>query len=426
MPPRPTHICLFEDQGAPQFAPLVYFRPVYNLRCGIVSLKEKVLARFPRAKVTLQCRAALAGYMRHRNPGVLVNEIPTDRCLFINGRVVADDRLPRQLAARATGDIVFVNGETVIAAWLSGTNLRRIGRAFDRCLTPEDFAGIPRAEVDVRTVSHLWEIVHLNGDQIVADFQLLTKGRRTPVSLSSLRRKGVQVLGAEVFVEFGTTIKPGTVLDAEEGPIYLGRDVRVFPQATIMGPASVGDRSWVKVNAQIYPKTTVGPVCKVGGEVESSIIHGYSNKQHHGFIGHSYIGAWANLGAGTTNSDLKSNYGLVRVMTASGAVETGEQFVGLMLGDHSKTAINSMFNTGTIVGVCSNIFGFGFPPKYVPSFSWGAAGETLTTFGIDRAIEMARRVMARRSIDLLEVEEKLFRTIFDLTADERRQRGMPN
>jgi UDP-N-acetylglucosamine diphosphorylase/glucosamine-1-phosphate N-acetyltransferase len=427
MPASPEHICLFEDLGVHRFAPLVYFRPVYNLRCGIASLKEKVVARFPRAKLTLQCRSFIAGYMRLRNPGALVNEIPADRCLLINGRVVADDRLPRQMANRSGHDVLFVSGETVVGAWLSGAALRRLMRSFERCLTPEDFSGLPREEVDVRVVHQPWDVVHLNGDEIVADIRWWTKKRRSPVSPASLKRRGVHVLGSsDVHIEDGTIVKPGTVIDAEDGPVYLGRDVRVFPQATIIGPAAIGDRSWVKVNAQIYPKTTVGPVCKVGGEIESSIIHGYANKQHHGFIGHSYIGAWANLGAGTTNSDLKSNYGRVRVMTPDGPVETGQQFVGLMLGDHSKTAINSMFNTGTIVGVCSNIFGHGFPPKYVPSFSWGAAGETLTTFTIERAIEMARRVMARRSIELLDVEDRLFRTIFELTAEERLQRGMPS
>jgi UDP-N-acetylglucosamine diphosphorylase/glucosamine-1-phosphate N-acetyltransferase len=427
MPARPEHICLFEDQGATSFSPLVYFRPVYNLRCGILSLKEKILARYPRTPITLHCREFLAGYMRHRNPGTLVNEIPSERCLCINGRVVADDLLPRQIANRTADDVVFMRGDSVVAAWLSGPRLRRLQRALNRPLTSDDFAGIRREEVGVDLVSYPWDIVKRNGRQIVADYRMLTGARRSPVSAATLRRQGVQIVGAsDLHVQGGASIKPGTVLDAEDGPIFLGHDVRVFPQATIMGPAAIGDRTWVKVNAQIYPNTTVGPVCKVGGEVEGSIIHGYANKQHHGFLGHSYIGAWANLGAGTTNSDLKSNYGLVRVSTATGSIETGEQFVGLILGDHSKTAINSMFNTGTVVGVCSNIFGFGFPPKYVPSFSWGAAGETLTTFSIDRAVEMARRVMGRRSIELLEVEDRLFHTIFDETADERRQRGMPN
>ncbi|MBI3004934.1 MAG: transferase, partial [Ignavibacteriales bacterium] len=217
----------------------------------------------------------------------------------------------------------------------------------------------------------------------------------------------------------------GVVIDTEDGPVIIGKNVKVFPNATIIGPVFIGDNSWIKVGAQIYENTSIGPVCKVGGEVEETIIHSYSNKQHAGFLGHSYIAPWVNLGADTNNSDLKNNYGNVKVYVNGQQVDTGLQFVGLTMGDHSKAAINSMFNTGTVVGVCSNIFGFGFPPKYVPSFSWGAAGETFTTFSIDKAIEVARRVMARRKIELTATEEKLFRKIFELTSDDRKKRGMP-
>lgn len=427
MTAKPEHICLFEDQGSARFSPLVYFRPVYNLRCGIASLKEKALHHLPRSGFTLQCRDYLADYMRHRNPGVLVNDIPGSRCLFINGRVVMDRKLRTRLISSEKGDVVFTAGDSVVAARVSGPALAKIKRAIGRLLSSDDFSGIPREEIEADLVTYPWDLVDRNATQLTADYDSLVGRKRSPQSAASLKRRGVQVLGADrVYVSGDATIKPGTLLDAEDGPIYIGRGVRIFAHANIMGPASVGDRSWVKVNAQIYPHTTIGPVCKIGGEVEGSIFHGYSNKQHHGFIGHSYIGAWANLGAGTTNSDLKSNYGLVRVQTADGMVDTGRQFIGLMMGDHSKTAINSMFNTGTIVGVSSNIFGFGFPPKYVPSFSWGAAGETFTTFNIDQAIEMARRVMMRRSIELLDEEEQLFRTIFAITGEERRLRGMPH
>ncbi len=426
MTAKPEHICLFEDQGAARFSPLVYFRPVYNLRCGIFSLKEKVLHHFPRSGYTLQCRDFLAGYMRHRNPGVLVNEIPGNRCLFINGRVVMDRTLLAGLSTSGNGDVAFISGDSVVAAWVSGPVLKKLKQGMGRLLTIDDFSGIPHEVVGADLVSYPWDLVHRNADQLIADYANLVGKKKSPTSVASLKRRGVQVLGGdEVHVSVDVSIKPGTVLDAENGPIHIGRGAQILAHANIMGPVSIGDRSWVKVGAQIYPNTTVGPVCKIGGEVEGSIFHGYSNKQHHGFIGHSYIGAWVNLGAGTTNSDLKSNYGLVRVQTADGIVDTGQQFIGLMMGDHSKTAINSMFNTGTIVGIASNIFGFGFPPKYVPSFSWGAAGETFTTFSIDQAIEMARRVMSRRSIPLLDVEEQLFRTIFAITAEERRLRGMP-
>jgi UDP-N-acetylglucosamine diphosphorylase/glucosamine-1-phosphate N-acetyltransferase len=238
--------------------------------------------------------------------------------------------------------------------------------------------------------------------------------------------KGVHLLGrSDIYIGEGARVSPGVVLDAEEGPIYIGKQARVFPQATIIGPVSVGEKSWIKVGAQIYEHTSIGPLSKVGGEVEGTIIHGYSNKQHGGFLGHAYVGAWVNLGADTNNSDLKNNYGNVRVTMGDKQIDTGMQFVGLTMGDHSKSAINSMFNTGTVVGASSNIFGSGFPPKYVPSFSWGAAGETFTTFSVDKAIEVAKRVMSRRGITLGAVEDGLFRTIFELTSDERRRRGMP-
>jgi UDP-N-acetylglucosamine diphosphorylase/glucosamine-1-phosphate N-acetyltransferase len=180
----------------------------------------------------------------------------------------------------------------------------------------------------------------------------------------------------------------------------------------------------VKANSTIYENTSIGPVCKVGGEIEGSIIHGYSNKQHSGFLGHSYLGAWVNLGAGTNTSDLKNNYSSVKVHLGSEEIDTGLQFVGLTMGDHSKSAINSVFNTGTIVGVSSNIAGTGFPPKFVPSFSWSAPGETFTTYKVDRAIDVARKVMARRKVEFTKVDETLFRTIFEMTSEERRKRGM--
>jgi UDP-N-acetylglucosamine diphosphorylase/glucosamine-1-phosphate N-acetyltransferase len=293
-------------------------------------------------------------------------------------------------------------------------------------LTRGDFEGIPETTIETRLLSYPWDLVRANGEEIRSDVELLRNRRKSPIPAASFRKKGVTFIGEKnIFIGRGSTIGPGTVIDASGGPVILGEGVRVYPQATMIGPVFVGNGSVVKVGAQLYPDTSIGPVCKVGGEVEGTIIHGYSNKQHHGFIGHSYIGAWANLGAGTTNSDLKNNYGKVRVRMDSGLIDTGLQFVGLTLGDHSKTAINSMFNTGTIVGVCSNIFGFGFPPKEVPSFSWGAAGETFTTFALDKAVDMARRVMARRNVTLTGVEDRLIRNIFEQSAGQRRRLGMP-
>ena len=429
LPSSPTHICIFEDPACTQFLPLAYFRPVYNLRCGITSLKEKIILQFPGAGVTIHCRSYLAEYMRLRNPQFRVNEIPGKECLFVNGRVVAGEPFKKAVSGKRTSDVVYMKGDVVVAARVSGANLARLKQRLSDVLTAADFDGIEREEVDADVVSYVWDVVQRNGREISADFEVLFGKSRSTKRRTKLKEgsnNGAYLLNAKrVSIGVGTDLNPGVVLDAREGPVVVGENVTLFPNCTIIGPAYIGDGSSVKVNAQIYPGTSVGPVCKIGGEVEGSIFHGYSNKQHAGFIGHSYVGAWVNMGAGTNNSDLKNNYGRVRVQTKDGIVDTGLQFVGLSFGDHAKTAINSMFNTGTIVGVCSNIFGFGFPPKYVPSFSWGAAGETFTTFGLDKAVEMAHRVMARRKVTLSETEKKLIGNIFEMTADERRRRGMP-
>jgi UDP-N-acetylglucosamine diphosphorylase/glucosamine-1-phosphate N-acetyltransferase len=390
------------------------------------SLKEKILREYPKARVSIQCREDLASYMKLRNPGFHVNEIPDDRCLFINGRVIADDSLAKKLPPTYRSDVVFMQGDQVVGAWLSGANLRRMTKRLPFLLRREDLEGIPVETTSVRMVSYPWDLIQRNGSELKADFDRFRRARgkgrgrtRFPASIHLIAR-------SDILIEPGAIVQPGVVLDASDGPIYIGKNVRVFAQATIIGPVCIWDSSWVKVGSQIYENTTIGPVCKVGGEIEESIIHGYSNKQHAGFLGHAYLGTWVNLGAGTNTSDLKNNYGTVKVTMGDKQVDTGLQFVGLTMGDHSKSAINSMFNTGTVVGVCSNIFGFGFPPKYVPSFSWGAAGETFTTYGIEKAIDVARRVMARRSIELTASEAKLFRRVFELTSDERRRRGMPS
>jgi UDP-N-acetylglucosamine diphosphorylase/glucosamine-1-phosphate N-acetyltransferase len=178
------------------------------------------------------------------------------------------------------------------------------------------------------------------------------------------------------------------------------------------------------MGSTIYHNTSIGKVSKVGGEIENSIIHSYSNKQHHGFLGNSYLGSWVNLGAGTTNSDLKNNYSTIKVRINDKLVDSGKQFVGLTMGDHSKSAINTSFNTGAIVGVSSNVFGGTFPPRYLPSFSWGGS-EALTTYDLDRSIEAAERVMQRRNVILTDINKELFKTVFNLTVQERRYFGYP-
>jgi UDP-N-acetylglucosamine diphosphorylase/glucosamine-1-phosphate N-acetyltransferase len=211
-------------------------------------------------------------------------------------------------------------------------------------------------------------------------------------------------------------------MDASTGPIFIEKNVTIFPNAVIQGPFYIGESSKIKSCATIYPNVSIGTVCKVGGEVEDTIIHPFSNKQHSGFLGHSYLGSWINLGADTNNSDLQNNYGTIKVQINGKHIDSGKQFVGLLMGDHSKTAINKMFNTGTVVGFSSNVFGAGFPPKYIPSFGWGGS-ESMKEYKLAKAIETAKAVFTRRDKNFSTDDEKLFEYIFNLTKVDRSKRG---
>lgn len=419
-----AHICLFEDIHYPNLQPLVYFRPTFNLRCGILSLKEKVHYAYPKAEISLHCRTYIADYMRLRNPDYSINAIDADSCLFINGRAVVDASFAQAIPVTGEPDMLYVQGDTVVAARVSSVKLKQLKSHLNGIFSLSDFDGLPVRQTEATLITYPWELIKQNGAQLRQDFVTLQKAEKKRIALKKF--PGVHILNPkQVHVGNGSTIMPGVVIDAGNGPVHIGKNVQIMPFSVIIGPAYIGDGTIVKAGAKIYQDCSIGPVCKVGGELEATIMHSYSNKQHDGFLGHSYLGAWVNCGAGTVTSDLKNNYGSVKVYVNGEPVDSGMQFVGVTIGDHSKTAINSTFNTGTVIGVSSNIFGTGFPPRYVPSFSWGAAGETFTTYNIDKAMGVAAKMMLRRNIELSEQEEKLFRKIFDLTGDERRKRGMP-
>jgi UDP-N-acetylglucosamine diphosphorylase / glucose-1-phosphate thymidylyltransferase / UDP-N-acetylgalactosamine diphosphorylase / glucosamine-1-phosphate N-acetyltransferase / galactosamine-1-phosphate N-acetyltransferase len=413
-----SHICVFEDDLYSRLLPLVHFRPTYNLRCGILSLREKIQLAYPKAKIGLHCREYLSEYIKERYPKFSVNEISLEKVLFVNGRTIVDQKFAKSIPLKGE-DVLYVNGNSVVAARVSGEKLKTIQHRMNGTISLSDFDGLKKEQFDVALIDYPWDLIKYNGDQIRSDFTLLKKLEQSKKIKNS---SGVFLLNKKnVVIGKGTILKPGVVIDAEDGPVFIGKNVTVMPFSVIMGPAYIGDNSVVKAGAKIYHDTSVGPLCKVGGEIEASIIHSYSNKQHDGFLGHSYLSPWVNLGAGTTTSDLKNNYSNVRVDVNGESIDTRMQFVGLIMGDHSKTAINSTINTGTIVGISSNIFGSGFPPKYVPSFSWGGGEGKLTTYKVDKALEVARKVMLRRKIELSKPEENIFKTVFDLTDEERRK-----
>jgi UDP-N-acetylglucosamine diphosphorylase/glucosamine-1-phosphate N-acetyltransferase len=265
---------------------------------------------------------------------------------------------------------------------------------------------------EARLLSFLWQLIEKNGAVIEDDFKKLPfRGQ----SEESVVYPGVQMINEEnILIGEGAIIKSGTVLDATDGPIAIGDNAVVMPNVSIIGPVSVGANAIVKTGAKILGGTSIGKVCKIGGEVDSTIFCNYTNKAHDGFIGHSYLGEWINIGAASNNSDLKNNYSYVRMWCAGRIKDTGRQFVGTIIGDHTKTGINTIFNTGTVIGFNCNLYSSEMPPKFVPSFSWGH-GETLTNYDVIKAMQTAEIVMERRDIKFSGAYKSLFEKIHDLS-----------
>lgn len=412
-----TSLCIFEDRQVTSLLPLTALRPVWDLRCGIQTLEQKILREYPGIPVSHLCRPHLALLVREDHPDRPVNTLPTSgTCLFLNGRIIAGAGLGSRIPVNGP-DAVYRHGAAIVAVRLTGDALRLVTTGEDGFPDLSELSHLPVVESSSPLVRYPWNLVNANGAQIIADAAAMDR--------SVARGEGAHIYeGAHLIdpsaitIGSGTTVKPGAVLDAENGPIVIGANVRIFPHAVIEGPAFIGDGTLVKIGAKIYEGTTIGPVCKVGGEVEASILHSHANKQHDGFLGHSYLCPWVNLGAATNNSDLKNNYGTVRVMVGGEEIDSGSLFAGLIMGDHAKSGINTMFNTGTVVGVGSNVFGAGFPPKYIPPFSWGGAGG-LDTYDLEKCLEVARKVMERRNCGLSPAMEELIRQHFDATGHER-------
>lgn len=410
-----------EGAGTENFGPLTHFRASFELVCGILPLWRKLELQYDQHEVRLLCRESIAAAVRRRAGKVPVNDWgrATTPALLFDGRVIADAHLPSRIEMEGADDVVFVQKGEPLAARVAAASLKRLhGVPLHRLL--EHAAELwPHEEVEgIHVARWPWELVHHNGVELLDDWGVMWSYERRPLHAGVVDQGAWLEYPQRIHLGTGARVHAGAVLDAENGPIYIADKVNVMPGAVIMGPAAVGEGSAIKIHAKIYAGTTIGPVCKIGGEVEDSIVLGFSNKQHDGFLGHAYLGEWINLGAGTNNSDLKNNYSTVRVKIAGREVDSGERFVGLIMGDHSKSAIGTTFNTGTVVGSCCNIFGPGFPPKSVPSFSWGGA-DGFVPYEVDKCIRVARTVMKRRGVDLQPDDEKAMRDLFDATVAER-------
>ncbi len=416
-------LCLFEDIYYERLEPLIFSRTTYDLICGINSLRSKILRAYPGVPYSIHCRQYLEPMVKSRNATLSVNHIDGDSCLFINGRIIAPANMAEIIPLNDGGNKIYISGDTIVAVRVSGLKLEEIKANLFDLFSLADFDGIAIERVEIKHIDYIWDLITYNREEFLNDFNYLVEAK--PKRILGTVHDGVHILGKEnFFVDENAIVMPGAVVDATEGPVYIDKYAKVYPNAVLENAIYVGEGSHVKSCARIHDNVSIGKVCKVGGEVEDSIILPYSNKQHSGFMGHAYIGSWVNIGADTNNSDLKNNYGTVKIYVNGEVVDSGLQFLGAIIGDHSKTAINTMLNTGTIIGYSCNIFDGGFPAKYLPSFSWGG-GKSVTTYDLDRSIETAKRAMLRRDHTMAEFEERLFRKVFDITKKERRKRGYP-
>jgi UDP-N-acetylglucosamine diphosphorylase/glucosamine-1-phosphate N-acetyltransferase len=329
-----------------------------------------------------------------------------DDNIVINGAVMPNDRLVRLIEQLEPNEALMDEGN-LIAARLNRHQFENLLR--DESI--EEISGLELAETPFIHLSYPWDLFLYLRATIEYDFNLITKGRT-----SQTLPTNNQVIAADnIFLEEGAHVSCA-ILNAQSGPIYIGKNAQVMEGAIIRGPVTIGEGSVIKMGAKIYGPAAIGPDCKIGGEVKDVVILGHSNKAHDGYLGNSIIGEWCNLGAGTSVSNLKNNYSNVRMWDYStrSMRDSGLQFLGLVMGDHSKAGIQSMFNTGTIVGVASNVFGEGFPPKFVPSFSWGGSSGFIT-HRLDEALATAQKVMARRDIEFSTEDENILRKVFELS-----------
>lgn len=425
------HLCLFEDEHVLGLRPLVETRPVYDLRLGGRTLLETMQHGFDHDELVLHTRPYLESVTAQRYENALVNTLPDGAdVLFVNGRFVAAENASwthmRDYANGAETPQLFVYEDTPVGAWIpNATDHLPTNVLSTPALPRRAFEEFPITSLDeALLVQRPW---HLLGTLRPALNRDANAHPRLPSSSSIWNRSHALVHDSVIAINPdqialgpGARIGPGVILNAEDGPIMIGANATIFERAVIKGPSYIGPRSEIQVGATI-DGAAFGYWCKVGGAVHDTVIQSLSNKAHAGFLGHAYLGRWCNLGADTNNSNLKNDYGPVRAYAPADEtfLSTERQFAGLFMGDHSKCGINTMFNTGTVIGTFCNLYGGDFPPRYVPPFSWGGPASGFTEYRLDKALEVAERVMGRRETPFSEADRALLTTLFRQTKAER-------
>lgn len=416
------HLCVVEDASSENLHPLTFFRPSYDLRCGLLTLRERMIHHLRPTSVVLHARSYLRAVLAEEEKPGRSSKRHDGRTVVVNGRVLMTPALARTLRNEKRPVVLKAGGQFVAAVLDVQLAERFQPRLAGEVIGVGDFEDMQAIEVDAEFINFPWDLVYQNGAMLHADAVLWRKSGPARGKGARIHRTAVLENPRNIRIGKNAIIGPGVVLDASDGPIFIGEGVRMYPHAVIIGPCAVGKGAQINIGAQIYENTTIGPSCKVGGEVEYTILHSHANKQHDGFLGYAYLCPWVNLGAGTTSSNLKNTYGSVRVPVNGREQNTGRMFVGLFAGDHAKTGINSTLNTGTVIGPSANIFGAGMPPKYIPGFSWGSA-DALQRYDVARALAVAETVMRRRNVEPTEAYRALFRFVHSLSEHERADNG---
>ena len=384
---------LFDGEYRDNLLPLTYTKPVADLRIGILTIREKweKYLGFTTTTITEE-------YLSEKFPMVEMEEN-----IMINASVLPTPDLVAMIKNLKASEAIYKSDE--LLAFYSKEQEEIDFDLFHKHEYSEDLIQI----------KHTWDLFSYNGEALEADFNLITEGRESapiPETVHCMNKD-------RIFLEEDVEIEIG-VLNANKGPIYIGKHAQVMEGSMIRGPFAMGEHSVVKMGTKVYGPTTLGPKSKIGGEVNNAILSGYCSKGHDGYLGNAVIGEWCNIGADSNNSNLKNNYANVKTWeySAERFVDTGLQFCGLIMGDHSKCGINTMFNTGTVIGVSANIYGSNFPRNFIPSFSWGGAAG-LTTYALSKAFETAELVIDRKHEAFTEEDKKIMKHIFEISSKYR-------
>ncbi|MFH1612945.1 MAG: putative sugar nucleotidyl transferase [bacterium] len=421
------NICIFEDDKFSQLFPLVYCRPVFDLKCGILTLEERIKKYYSTASFHIQCRENLVSLQKQKNKAISYNdlkELENNGCLFLNGKILIDQEFVNNVNIIGPDEIGICQ-EEVVYIRASSELLKKIKNLWKIPLNTELVEKLKQIikvkEIKVNLINYIWDTIKYNSEMLQKDYEFLIGKGKIEGFIDPL----ATIYGDKknLYTAKNSRIEAGVVINLTSGPVYLDEDACIRPPSIIDGPCYIGKKTVID-GAKLRSGNSIGPVCKIAGELEESIILGYSNKHHDGFLGHAYLGEWVNLGAMTTNSDLKNNYGEIKIYVNGELINTGEIKLGCFIGDHTKTGIGTLINTGSTFGVASNLFGGKeVLPKFVPSFSWGD-GTSFVVHNTEKAISNAKKIMARRKVVLTDIEANILKEIFETTKEERKNLGI--